>query len=134
MKKLLYNPLCMQIDVLYSDEDILKELGERIKAERIRQKMTQSQLGINSGVGTSTIQRAESGESIQFLNIIKILRTLHQLHNLDVLLPSSEMTPMQYLYSKKQKKPERYRAGVTAEKTPPYTPDSDGAFVWGEDR
>ena len=124
----------MQIDVLYSDEDILKELGERIKAERIRQKMTQAQLGINSGVGTSTIQRAESGESIQFLNIIKILRTLHQLHNLELLLPSSEMTPMQYLYSKTQKRPERYRAGAAAEKAPPYTPGPDGGFVWGEDR
>ena len=124
----------MQIDVLYSDEDILKELGERIKAERIRQKMTQAQLGINSGVGTSTIQRAESGESIQFLNIIKILRTLHQLHNLELLLPSSELTPMQYLYSKTQKKPERYRAGAVAEKEQPYAPGTDRGFVWGEDR
>lgn len=122
----------MKIDTFYSDEEILKELGERIKAERIRQKMTQGQLAINSGVGKSTIERAEAGESIQFLNVIKVLRTLHQIPALDGLLPSSEMTPMQFLYSKSQKKPERYRS--VAEKTPPYGNAAQGDFVWEEDK
>ena len=122
----------MKIDTFYSDEEILKELGERIKAERIRQKMTQGQLAINSGVGKSTIERAEAGESIQFLNVIKVLRTLHQIPALDGLLPSSEMTPMQFLYSKSQKKPERYRS--VAEKTSPYGNTAQGDFVWEEDK
>lgn len=116
-----------EISNIYSDEEILKELGSRIKAERIRLKMTQAQLAHNSGVGKSTIERAEGGESIQFLNIIKILRTLHQLASLDILLPSSEMTPMQYLYSKTQKQPQRYyKSGKKDE--------DKTAFVWGEDR
>ena len=122
----------MKIDVFYSDEEILKELGERIKAERIRQKMTQGQLAVNSGVGKSTIERAEAGESIQFLNVIKVLRTLHQIPALDGLLPSSEMTPMQYLYSKNQKKTERYRS--VAKKTSPYGTTPQNGFVWEEDK
>lgn len=123
----------MQISNIYNDEEILRELGSRIKAERIRQKMTQAQLALNSGVGKSTIERAESGESIQFLNIVKILRTLHQLPALDMLLPSAEMTPMQYLYSKTQKQPQRYYP--VAEKTDEYGKSNDkNGFVWEEDK
>ena len=115
-----------------SDYDILKDLGERIKAERIRQKMTQAQLAVNSGVGKSTVERAESGESIQFVNIIKILRTLHQLSGLDALLPSSEMTPVQHLYSKSQKPPQRYY--TVSEKTPSYTAGKNKSnSIWEED-
>ena len=116
-----------------SDDDILKELGERIKAERIRQKMTQAQLAVNSGVGKSTVERAESGESIQFVNIIKILRTLHQLSGLDALLPSSEMTPIQYLYSKSQNPPQRYYS--VSDNTPPYTAGKNKSnSIWEEDK
>ena len=116
-----------EISNLCNDEELLKELGSRIKAERIRQKMTQAQFALNVGVGKSTIERAESGESIQFINIIKILRALHQLATLDVLLPSSEMTPMQYIYSKTQKQPKRYYASGKKDK-------DIIDFVWGEDQ
>ena len=116
-----------------SDDDILKDLGERIKAERIRQKMTQAQLAVNSGVGKSTVERAESGESIQFVNIIKILRTLHQLSGLDALLPSSEMTPIQHLYSKSQNPPQRYYS--VSDNTPPYTAGKNKSnSIWEEDK
>ena len=131
---------------------ILKELGERMKAERIRQKMTQEQFAVNSGVGKSTVERAENGESVQLLNLVKLLRTLHQLSSLDVLLPSAEMTPMQYLYSKTQRPPERYRAvsekkvsygasgaaprgagaGSAGERGAPVPPLQ--GFVWEEDK
>lgn len=123
----------MQISNIYNDEEILKELGSRIKAERIRQNLTQEQLAINSGVGKRTVERAESGESIQFLNLLKLLRTLHQLSAVDLLLPSAEMTPMQYLYSKTQKQPQRYYP-VTEKKTEYGKTNNKKGFVWEEDK
>ena len=135
----------MRINDFCTEEEILKELGERIKNARIKQNMTQNQLAKNSGIGKSTIERAENGESIQFLNIIKILKVLHCIHLLDMILPSTEPTPMQYLYSKEPKPRQRYRAHIVSENTPPYKASEsfqnggEGAttstgFIWEEDK
>lgn len=38
-----------------------------------------------------------------------MLRTLHQLSGIELLLPVTESSPMEYLYAKNPKEPERYR-------------------------
>ena len=49
----------MRLSDFHTEEEILKELGNRLKAERIRQKMTQETFAINCGVANSTIERFE---------------------------------------------------------------------------
>ena len=91
-----------------TDDQLLKEFGERIKANRIRSGFTQEELSKQSGVAKRTIERAEKGESIQFLNLIKLLRALGYLDSLELLLPSLEKTPFEYIKSpkvEKRKKP-----------------------------
>ena len=126
----------MKLTEFHTDEQILQELGTRLKIERIRQKMTQETFAKNCGVAKSTVERFEKGESVQLANLLKMLRTLHQLSGIELLLPVTERSPMEYLYTKKNKEPERYRE--VQEKTPKYGNSSKAKdtenFIWGEDK
>ena len=126
----------MKLTEFHTDEQILQELGSRLKTERIRQKMTQETFAKNCGVAKSTVERFEKGESVQLANLLKMLRTLHQLSGIELLLPITEPSPMEYLYAKNPKEPERYRE--VREKTPEYGNSSSVKdtknFIWGEDK
>ena len=126
----------MKLTEFHTDEQILQELGTRLKIERIRQKMTQETFAKNCGVAKSTVERFEKGESVQLANLLKMLRTLHQLSGIELLLPVIEPSPMEYLYAKNPKEPERYRE--VREKTPEYGNSSSVKntenFIWGEDK
>ncbi len=126
----------MKLTEFHTDEQILQELGTRFKTERIRQKMTQETFAKNCGVAKSTVERFEKGESVQLANLLKMLRTLHQLSGIELLLPITEPSPMEYLYAKNPKEPERYRE--VREKTPEYGNSSSVKdtknFIWGEDK
>ena len=115
----------MNMKAVYTDEQLIKEFGERIKVNRIRSGFTQEELAKQSGVAKRTIERAEMGESIQFLNVIKLLRALGHLDSLEVLLPSLEKTPFEYIKSPKIEKRKRYRH--VAEK------QADYGFKWGDE-
>ena len=126
----------MKLTEFHTDEQILQELGTRLKTERIRQKMTQETFAKNCGVAKSTVERFEKGESVQLANLLKMLRTLHQLSGIELLLPITEPSPMEYLYAKNPKEPERYRE--VREKTPEYGNSSSVKntenFIWDEDK
>ncbi|MBQ7905021.1 MAG: helix-turn-helix transcriptional regulator [Spirochaetaceae bacterium] len=126
----------MKLTEFHTDEQILQELGTRLKTERIRQKMTQETFAKNCGVAKSTVERFEKGESVQLANLLKMLRTLHQLSGIELLLLITEPSPMEYLYAKNPKEPERYRE--VREKTPEYGNSSSVKntknFIWGEDK
>ena len=126
----------MKLTEFHTDEQILQELGTRLKTERIRQKMTQETFFFFCGVAKSTVERFEKGESVQLANLLKMLRTLHQLSGIELLLPVTEPSPMEYLYAKNPKEPERYRE--VREKTPEYGNSSSVKntenFIWGEDK
>ena len=126
----------MKLTEFHTDEQILQELGTRLKTERIRQKMTQETFAKNCGIAKSTVERFEKGESVQLANLLKMLRTLHQLSGIELLLPVTEPSPMEYLYAKNPKEPERYRE--VREKTPEYGNSSSVKntenFIWGEDK
>lgn len=126
----------MNLTEFNTDEQILKELGSRLKTERIRQKMTQETFAKNCGVAKTTVERFEKGESVQLANLLKMLRTLHQLSGIELLLPETEPSPMDYLCARKLKKQERYRK--VKEKNPKgvrtLALKSSKDFVWGEDK
>ncbi len=115
----------MKMTIMCTDEQLIKEFGERIKANRIRSGLTQEELSKRSGVAKRTVERAEKGESVQFLNVIKLLRALGYIDPLELLLPSLEKTPFEYIKSPKLEKRQRYRS--VAEKHVNY------GFKWGDE-
>jgi len=117
----------MKINKDLSDSDILIEIGKRIKSARIRRSYTQAQLAELSGVSKGTVANIESGESVQFGTILKILRELDCLNALELLLPSSESSPMELIHSKYQHERQRVRSVASA------VPKYKEGWKWGED-
>lgn len=118
----------MEINKNASNSDILIELGNRVKACRIRKSYTQAEFAKVSGISKGTVANIENGKSVQFENILKVLRALDCLNSLEPLLPSSESTPMELVREKSEKKRQRVR------KTEKHQSQNRQGFVWGEDK
>lgn len=117
----------MKINKGLSDSDILIEIGKRIKAARIRKACTQAQLAEISGVSKGTVANIESGESVQFGTLLKILRELDCINALELLLPSSESSPMELIQAKYQHERQRVRSVSSA------ASKYNEGWKWGED-
>ena len=117
----------MKISKNLSDSEILIELGNRIKACRIRKSYTQGEFTALSGVSKGTVSNVEKGESVQFGNLLKIFRELDLLNSLEVLLPASEISPMELIQSKFEKPRQRVRKATDTQK------QSNSNWKWGED-
>ena len=109
-----------------SNEQILCELGERIRDTRIRHPMTQKELADRSGLSLKTVSNIEKGKDTNLGSLIAVLRTLGLLANIDMMLPEQEMRPSDYL--KEEKK--RLRAYTAARRG---LASGDVSWVWGED-
>ncbi len=75
-------------------EEILREIGARLRSFRLQQNVTQARLAETAGVGHATVKRAEAGESIRLETIVKILRALGRVEALDSFLPEALVSPI----------------------------------------
>lgn len=110
----------MKITSEKSETAVLRELGQRLVHERLKQELTQAQIAAASGVSKRTIERIESGHSAQFASVIRLLRALSLLEQLDTLVPSRDLPPAEFFLDggrqRKRAKGKRSRAGdVVAE-------------------
>lgn len=113
----------MKITNEKSETAVLKELGQRIVHERLKQQRTQAELASNSGVSKRTIERIESGHSAQFASVIRLLRALSLLEKLDQVFPSGKLPPAElFLTGGRQRKRANGKRG-TAEKAAGKTTD-----------
>ena len=78
------------------DGMIQSKIGERLKAVRLKQNITQQALAEESGVSLSSVKKIEKGEIGSFDSLLRVLRTLGKL---DVLLPlveEEQLSPSEY--------------------------------------
>ncbi len=75
-------------------EEILRELGARLRGFRLQRNVTQAELAETAGVGHATVKRAEAGENIRLKTIVKILRALGRVEALDSFLPEPLVSPI----------------------------------------
>ena len=78
----------MGITVLSSNDEVLAELGARIRAARIDMPLTQEELAKRAGVSLSMVARLERGQDVRLGNVVSVLRALGLLANLDSLVPA----------------------------------------------
>ena len=112
----------MQIKPLNTDAAVLAELGLRLQQTRVTRGLTQEDLANACAVSKRTIERLETGKSVQASNLVRVLRGLDLLTNLNHLIPSAAPGPIEQL--KRQGK-ERRRAAPHKNRTPP-------AWSWAE--
>lgn len=105
----------MKITNEQSETAVLRELGQRIVHERLKQEYTQAHLATVSGVSKRTIERIESGQSAQFGSVIRLLRALTLLQKLDELIPSGDLPPVElFLSGGRQRKRATRKRSITA--------------------
>ncbi len=117
-----------------SDHQILSQLAERLKNERLQRNITQQSLADTAGVGVATLRRFESGEgNLSLLNLIAVLRALSMTHLLQGLLDDSDMSPVANLRESGagiyQDTPRRQRARPSNDASE----DESQAWSWGDD-
>lgn len=80
-----------------SDVAIIAEIGKRIKGNRLRKNLTQTDLATRAGVNALTIAKVEQGRPMSFLSLIAIMRALRLLGNLELLVPEAQISPIEML-------------------------------------
>lgn len=113
----------MKITGFENDVAILKELGTRIKRQRIASNLSQVQLAMKCGLSESSIKRIESGNDFRILHLIKIMGALDIAENLDLLIPV-ESTDYKAIF---EEQPSRKRVRTKKASEPP-------KWSWGEDK
>lgn len=90
----------MAIDKTLSDVAMLKALGERLARRRLDLKLTQATTAEQAGVSKRTVERLETGASVQLTSLIRVLRALDLMDGLEQLAPPAGPRPMDLLQLK----------------------------------
>ena len=80
---------------MMTDKEIERELGQRIKALRLRKNLTQDDLAGRCLLHRNAISALESGKGSRMSTMIAVLRELGALSHLDSFLPEIPVSPMQ---------------------------------------
>ncbi len=78
-----------------SNSFILKEIGRRLKCERLNTNLTHKELAKISSISIRTIKNVEDGKNTSITTLIEIFRALNILENFESFLPSSDVSPVQ---------------------------------------
>lgn len=81
---------------------ILEELGYRLERLRLQRNQPLADLAEAAGVGTATLQRLESGKSVNLTTLIQVLRALNRLGDLDNIVSDVEVSPFEFSGSRTQ--------------------------------
>ena len=79
----------------WSDEAILREMGERLRTERLNRNLTVDEVATRAGVSPVTMYKVESGANHSLKTLLRILRALNLLNRVDALLPDVGVSPIQ---------------------------------------
>lgn len=87
----------MKISFYSSNDEVLKEIGKRIRTQRIAMNMTQKEMADRTNLTQKTISNLENGKDISFSTVIDVLRCLGQLQGLDMAVPEQIIRPSQII-------------------------------------
>ena len=73
--------------------DVMRELGARLKALRLRQNLRVKDLAARAGVGARTIDRVEAGHSVGTETLVRVMRGLGRVQAFEALIPPLEPSP-----------------------------------------
>lgn len=82
-----------------SDKAVLKEIGKRLQALRLRRNVTQEELAERATLSPTTIKTLEKGSG-KLVNLIAVLRELNALQELDNFIPEPKLSPVRLAATK----------------------------------
>lgn len=78
-----------------SNNSVLKEIGMRLKCERLNHNLTHKELAARSSISIRTIKNVEDGKNVSIITLIELYRSLGILENFESFLPTSDVSPVQ---------------------------------------
>ncbi len=87
-----------------TDSAIVKEIGKKLSSIRLKKNITQDELAKKSGLDRTTISQLENGRPATLLTFVQVLRALDKLDLLNVFYDAEEISPIEALKLKKQKR------------------------------
>jgi hypothetical protein len=88
-----------------SENQVLEEIGKRLKAIRLNQNITQKELGELIGKGAEEISKIEGGKPITLISFLRILRALNKLEDFEQAIKPPGISPMKMMeLQEKQRK------------------------------
>lgn len=117
----------MRLAETHTDAAVLAELGGRIARHRLERNMTQADVAREAGLGKATVQRVESGRSVQATSLVRLLRALGLLEALDAAIPESLRLPIAEL----EREQRRIRRRARPRREPPR--QRTEPWTWGEE-
>lgn len=85
-------------------EQIETEIGQRLESVRLSQNISQQDLAQKAGVSRRTISRMENGQGVSFNTLIRVMRALNLTHQLEVLVPSLHIRPIERVKQQRERK------------------------------
>ena len=113
----------MKIDRV-AENSILSELGARLAQARLDLNMTQEELAEEAAVSKRTVERLETGQSVQLSNLIRVFDALGLVSHLNQIIPPSGPRPIEML--RHQGKQRRRATGGQAGPAKPW--------AWADDK
>lgn len=80
-----------------TDKEILAEVGQRLRAYRVRMNLSAESVAQRAELSTTTVINAEAGRNPTLGTVVRILRVLGRLEALDSFLPEPMVSPMALL-------------------------------------
>jgi len=105
-----------------SDHAIAEHLGSRIKNLRLRRNITQEALAQATALSLNSIKALEKGKA-KLSTLVAVMRELGALEQIEQLLPSPKISPLQLARQKKRRQRARPEPGREASDTS----DQDGS-------
>ena len=103
---------------ILSDTMIQRRIGEKLKAVRLKQNITQQSLADSAEVSLSTVKKIENGEIKSFGSLLRVMRILGKLDAIQSLVEEEQLSPNEYyeLVHAAQKKTRKRAGGQRAKK------------------
>lgn len=76
-----------------NDEEILKQIGAKLKELRVERNMKQKELSERSGLSMFSISQIETGHNTSILSLVQILKALDRMDMLESFLKEKEVDP-----------------------------------------
>ncbi len=93
-----------------TEQEILKEIGIRIKKIRLQHNLTQKDISEEVGLSVSTISLIEQGKSTTVESLIRILMRLNRIKDFESVFSVGENLELKLKFEKAKLKSERKRA------------------------
>ncbi len=78
-------------------DELMKELGEQVRNERVRQRIEQADLAKRAGIPRSALSRIENGQGATLRTFVAALRALGKDAWIATLSPRTTVRPMELL-------------------------------------